>query len=116
MYATPTDIGLNLGRPLSDDERAQAELWIDWTEATIARRKPLHELDPMTVSMVVTEAVTRRLRMPDPVSQMSVTVDDSTVSRSFQRATGLIEILPEWWAALGLAASSGAFTVTPYSE
>lgn len=115
MYATTAQIATNLGRPLSPDEEAQALLWIEWTEATIAKRKPLIELDVATLSMVIVEAVTRRLRMPDAVSQMSVTVDDATVSRSFQRSSGLIDILPEWWSALGLAASTGgAFTVTPY--
>lgn len=117
MYAIPADVATNLGRELTTSETLQAELWIGWAEATIAKRKPINELDAATVQMVVTEAVSRRLRSPEAVSQMSVTVDDATVSRSFQRSTGLIEILPEWWAALGLGAEAGgAFTVTPYSE
>lgn len=120
-YATPDDVSVNLGRPLSDAEVAQAVQWIGWAEATIARGptgqagRDLTELDPQAVQMVLVEAVTRRLRMPDAVTQQTVSVDDASITRQFQRSSGLIDILPEWWEALGWAPSeSGAFSVLTY--
>ena len=114
MYATASDVATNLGRSLSTAEAAQAAQWIGWAESTIQRRLgDLAQLDPDTLNMVVVEAVSRRLRMPEPVTQVSVSVDDGNVNKTYQKATGLIDILPEWWAALGWV-ESGAFTVTPY--
>ena len=113
-YATPLDVAVNIGRELTAAETAQVAQWIEWTEATIARRMgSLAELDVATLQMVIVEAITRRLRMPEPVTQVSVSVDDANVNKTYSKATGLIDILPEWWAALGLV-ESGAFSVTPY--
>ena len=114
MFAQPSDVAVNIGRPLSAAETAQVALWIEWTEATIARRMgSLAELDVVTLQMVIVEAVTARLRSPEPVTQVDVQVDDASISKRFQRSSGLIEILPEWWEALGWV-DSGAFTVTPF--
>lgn len=116
MYAGPADVATNLGRTLSAAESAQVEKWIAWAEATIAARMgSLVNLDSGALNMVIVEAVTMRLRMPEPVVQSTYSVDDASVSRTYQRSTGLIEILPEWWAALGWV-ESGAFTVTPYGQ
>lgn len=114
MYATASDVATNLGRSLTQAEEAQAAQWVGWAESTIQRRLgDLGSLDPDTLNMVIVEAVSRRLRMPEPVTQVSVSVDDANVNKTYQKATGLIDILPEWWAALGWA-ESGAFSVTPY--
>ena len=114
MYATASDVATSLGRSLSTAEEAQVAQWIGWAESTIQRRLgDLAQLDPDTLNMVIVEAVSRRLRMPEPVTQVSVSVDDANVNKTYSKATGLIDILPEWWAALGWV-ESGAFTVTPY--
>ena len=114
MYATASDVATNLGRSLSTAEAAQVAQWIGWAESTIQRRLGnLAQLDADTLNMVIVEAVSRRLRMPEPVTQVSVSVDDANVNKTYSKATGLIDILPEWWAALGWV-ESGAFSVTPY--
>ena len=114
MYATASDVATNLGRSLSTAEAAQAAQWIGWAESTIQRRLgDLTQLDPDTLNMVIVEAVTRRLRMPEPATQVSVSVDDANINKTYSKATGLIDILPEWWTALGWV-ESGAFSVTPY--
>ena len=114
MYAIASDVATNLGRSLTQAEEAQAAQWIGWAESTIQRRLgDLAQLDPDTLYRVIVEAVSRRLRMPEPVTQVSVSVDDANVNKTYQKATGLIDILPEWWAALGWV-ESGAFSVTPY--
>lgn len=115
MFASADEVAANLGRSLTTAEYKQVEVWIGWAESTIkARLGNLLLLDADMLNMVVTEAVSRRMRMPEPVSQVSVTVDDGTVSKTYQRATGLIEILPEWWEALGWSGSSEGFSITPY--
>ena len=115
MYATTAEVATNIGRPLSAAETEQTILWIGWAERTIAARMgELESLNFDTLNMVIVEAVTARLRSPEPVTQVDIQVDDANVSKRFQRSSGLIEILPEWWAALGWSGSAGAFTVTPY--
>ncbi len=114
MYATPNEVATNIGRPLSSAESLQVAQWITWAESTIQRRLgDLGALDPDTLNMVVIEAVTRRLRMPEPVSQVSTSVDDGNVNKTYQKATGLIDILPEWWAALGWADAPSMVTFRP---
>lgn len=114
-FASAADVAANIGRILTDSETAQAELWIGWAETTIeGRLGNLADLDPNILNMVVTEAVTARLRSPEPVTQVDVQVDDASVSKRYAKSSGLIEILPEWWAALGWVGLSGAFSVTPY--
>ena len=117
-FATPEMVSGNLGRPLSAAEQNQAELWIGWAEKAIeSRMGALHNLDRTTLEMVVTEAVTARLRSPEPVTQVDIQVDDASVSQRYQRSSGLIEILPEWWAALGwVDTAGGAFTIAPSYE
>ena len=111
---TAAEVAANLGRPLIEAETAQVGLWIGWAEATIERRLgDLTTLDQPTLRMVVTEAVTRRVRMPEPLTQISTSVDDASVAKTYQRSSGLIDILPEWWEALGWV-DSGAFSVIPY--
>ena len=115
MYATAAEVATNIGRPLSVAETEQATLWIGWAERTIAARMgDLTLLDFETLNMVIVEAVTARLRSPEPLTQVDIQVDDASVSKRYQRSSGLIEILPEWWVALGWPGVSGAFTVTPY--
>lgn len=121
-YVLWLDVERNLGRSLSSAEQGQAELWIDWAEATIRRRMgDLDALDEATLAMVVVEAVTARMRSPEAVTQVDVQIEgEGSVSRRYQRSSGLIDILPEWWAALGWLGGAGsevgAFTVTPYGE
>ena len=119
MYASASDVATNVGRPLSAPEAAQVDQWIKWAQATIRRRLgELAELDPNALNMVIVEAVTRRLKMPEPVTQVSVSVDDANVNKTYQKSTGLIEILPEEWAALGWVDSTprAAFAVRPHYE
>ena len=114
MYATASDVATTLGRSLSTAEAAQAAQWIGWAESTIQRRLgDLAQLDPDTLNMVIVEAVSRRLRMPEPVTQVSVSVDDGNVNKTYQKATGLIDIQPEWWAALGWVDAPSMVTFRP---
>lgn len=114
-YVTAGHVEDNIGRPLSAAENVQAATWIGWAEATIAARMgSLDRLNADILDMVIIEAVTARLRSPEAVTQVDVTVDDGSISKRYARSSGLIEILPEQWEALGWSGSAGAFSITPY--
>ena len=116
MTITARDVEINLGRLLSPSENQQVGQWIAWAEATIAARMGnLDALDQDALGMVITEAVTARVRNPEPVSQSTISVDDGSVSKTYRRSSGLIEILPEWWTALGWVEPATAFSTRPRS-
>lgn len=114
MAVTVGNVQTTLGRSLSTAEQAQAELWIDQARTIIGARLTLDDLDQGILDMVVTEAVANRVKRPDSAKQVSVSVDDGQVSRSYESGTGQIEILPEWWDLLAPAAASNAFSIRPY--
>ena len=115
MYAAPSDVGTHLGRPLSDAETEQFLLWIGWLEADIARRLP----DPLTIDVttaqrVVVQSIAAYIDNPSAASQVSIAVDDASVTKRYSRSSGRVEILPELWGDLGWTGDTGAFSVTPY--
>lgn len=112
---TYTTVETTLGRSLSDAEQAQAGLWISQALTIISSRLgDTTLLDQDVLAMVVTEAVANRIKRPDSATQISVSVDDGQVSRTYESSTGGIEILPEWWELLSPASAGAAFSVTPY--
>lgn len=121
MSVTADDVAETLGRPVpatGSTESKQWSLWIGDAERLIARRfrpLPLTALDQDDLDYVIREAVALRVRNPDPVSSTTVSVDDGSVTRRYERASGQIAILPEWWDLLTPApgADAGAFTIHP---
>ena len=113
----PFDVGDNLGRTLTSAETVQAEKWIASTLTLIATRLgDTTLLDQDVLDLVVLEAVSLRMKNPDGVTQREVAVDDGRVSTRWEKATGQINILPEWWELLTPVRESGAFTVRPSYE
>ena len=113
----PFDVGDNLGRTLTYAETVQAEKWIASTLTIIATRLgDTTLLDQDVLDLVVLEAVSLRMKNPDGVTQREVAVDDGRVSTRWEKATGQINILPEWWELLTPVRESGAFTVRPSYE
>ena len=61
---------------------------------------------------VIREAVVAQVKKPDDSTQVAVSVDDGSISKSFRSGSGRVTILGEWWELLGLAATKGkAFMV-----
>lgn len=105
MAVTPDQIAVELGRTVpsaTDPEFAQWELWIADALFQIAKRPGLvfAELDPETVDYVVRKAVVRHVRRPDEATQVTVAVDDGSMSRTYRSARGDVDIADEWWAML----------------
>ena len=114
---TWTQVQTNLGRTLTPAQQQQAVLWITQTQALIqARLGDLALLDQAILDMVVTEAVTLRLKNPDGVRRRSVAVDDGRVETEVTEASGQLVILDDWWALLTPRSQGGAFSVAPAYE
>ena len=116
---TPADIATALGRPIPDGGSTsfnQWQMWID--DATLliddrATRLEVTDIDAAKLDYVVREAVVAQVRRPDDATQVTVSVDDGSTSRTYQRGTGRVTIIDDWWALLGLsgAARGRAFEV-----
>jgi hypothetical protein len=119
---TPDDIAVALGRtaPAVDSaEYAQWSMWITDAEMLIETRRVTVDstlaLDESKVDYVVREAVVAQVRRPDDATQVSTSVDDTSVQRTYKSSRGRVSIIDEWWTLLGLtAARTGAFSFRPY--
>lgn len=118
MAVIPSDIAVELGRTAPDAdsaEYAQWELWIgDALLLISARLGVLADLDQGHLDYVVRQAVAAHVRRPDDATQVAVSVDDGSVSRTYRSSRGRIEILDEWWALLSPTdTTTRAFSVRP---
>lgn len=119
MSVTPSMIAVALGvaAPETDSiTEKQWKLWIEDAEMLIETRAgtlnvPLAEIDAAKFDYVVREAVVAHVRRPDDATQVTVSVDDGSTSRSYRSGKGRVTILDEWWLLLGLTEPSGAFSV-----
>lgn len=119
MTVTPATIAVALGRaaPEADSVTEQQwQMWIDDALMLIDLRKTQLEvtdpLDPVSLDYVVREAVTAHIRRPDNATQVTVSVDDGSTSRTYRSGRGRVEIIDEWWALLALTPpTGGAFAV-----
>lgn len=120
MTVTPAMIAVKLGRAAPEPGSIQEQQWqmdIDDAYMLIENRAEELGVDMATISemkldYVVREAVSAYIKRPDDATQVSITVDDGTTSRSYQSGKGRIAILDEWWRMLGLVETeSGAFAI-----
>lgn len=121
MTVTPTDIAVELGRTVPDpasNEYAQWELWIADARMLIAARLgDLADLDQERLDYVVRNAVAAHVRRPDDATQVAVSVDDGSTSRTYRSGKGRVVILDEWWSLLAPSDSSmRAFSIRPSSS
>ena len=114
MAVDPDMIAVALGRAstLTNDEAQQWSMWIDDARLLIeARLGGLDELDQAKLDYVVREAVIAHIRHPDDATQVSVTLDDGSTSRTYRSARGRVSILDEWWDLLSPEESLSVFTI-----
>lgn len=121
MAVTPADVAVTLGRPTpaaDSPEFAQWELWISYATRAIERRaERLHltlaDLNADDLREVVTEAVALKIKHPDAVRRLDVSVDDARVGKEFSSSSGQVTILPEWWERLFPALDRTAWSTRP---
>lgn len=117
MAVTPSMIAVALGvtAPVSDSPTdLQWEMWIADAVMLIETRRLLLEaeaIDAALLDYVVREAVVAQVKKPDDATQVTVSVDDGSTSKSYRSGKGRVTILDEWWTLLGLTEPSGAFAL-----
>jgi hypothetical protein len=119
VTVTPATIAVALGRTAPEADSVtwqQWEMWIDDALMLIDARKAelqvTAELNNAALDYVVREAVTAHVRRPDNATQVTVSVDDGSTSKTYRSGRGRVEIIDEWWALLGLTPpTGGAFSV-----
>lgn len=122
MTVTTDMIAIALGRP---DQPTTAELlqWSMWIEDALmlidARKVALGvttALDAARLDYVVREAVVVHARRPDDATQVTISVEDASTSKTYRSGRGRVEIIDEWWTLLGLTSpSGGAFSVDVFN-
>lgn len=92
----------------------QWQMWIADAELLIETRRALLNVDPLSnakLDYVVREAVVAHVKKPDDATQVTVSVDDGSSTRSYRSGKGRVTIIDEWWTFLGLTEPSGAFAI-----
>jgi len=117
MSVTPANIAVALGVAAPEPDSItdkQWKMWISDAEMLIENRvDQLGVLDPdaAKVDYVVREAVVAHVKRPDDATQVTLTIDDGSTSKTYKSGKGRITILDEWWALLGLTEPDGAFAL-----
>lgn len=106
------DIAVALGRAsVSALEDEQWSMWITDARMLIeARLGDLEDLELAKLDYVTREAVLAHIRHPDDATQVSISIDDGTSSRTYKSGRGRVSILDEWWSLLA-PADAVAFTI-----
>lgn len=114
MSVTPDTIAVALGQTAPEPESVQWrqwELWITDAEMLIETRRltlePAPTVDELKRDYVVREAVVAQVKKPDDATQVTISVDDASSSRTYQSGKGRVTILDEWWTLLGLVQPNG---------
>lgn len=118
MPVTPAMIAVKLGVTAPEPGSVQEQQWqmdIDDALMLIEDRAEQLDVEISTISekkldYVIREAVVAHIKKPDDATQVSITVDDATTSKSYRSGKGRVSILDEWWTMLGLVEpDEGAF-------
>jgi len=113
-------IAVKLGVTAPEPDSIQEKQWqMDIDDAMMLIENRAEELDvdiatisEMKLDYVVREAVAAYIKRPDDATQVSITVDDGTTSKSYRSGKGRVVILDEWWSMLGLVEpDEGAFAI-----
>lgn len=90
---------------------AQWQMWIDDALMLISDRvdsiTPTPTIPQAKLDYVIRSAVVAMVHRPDDATQVTVSIDDGSTSKTYSRGTGQITIRDEWWKMLGLVASQG---------
>lgn len=123
---TPATIAVALGQaaPASGSFTEQRyAMWIADALMLVQLRYDSLDDDALVVNQdlldyVVREAVVAHAQRPDDSTQVSTSVDDASVSKTYRTGKGRVTILDEWWTMLGLGTASGsaAFSFQPYGS
>jgi hypothetical protein len=118
MSVTPSMLAVALGIAAPEFGSIKEQQWNMWVQDAYmlieARQIALGHTDPIDeakLDYVVRQAVVSHIKKPDDATQVTVSVDDASTSKSYQSGKGRVTILDEWWLLLGLVENGGAFSV-----
>jgi len=118
MPVTTDMIAVALGQaaPISGSiTDLQWALWISDAEMLIDTRQAQLGIedapDEAKVDYVVREAVVAHIKKPDDATQVTISVDDASTSKSYRSGKGRVTILDEWWLLLGFVSKDSAFSI-----
>ena len=121
MTVTPALIAVELGVAAPDSGSVlelQWQSWIDQALYLIGKRLDIATLNPEDVDYVVLQSAAAHARHPGGETQVSVSVDDGSVSKTYRSGAGRVSILPELWGLLDpdMANESGVGSTLLYGE
>lgn len=117
MAVTPDKIAVALGEAAPDPtsiKAAQWQLWIDDAAMLIETRRAqlgAAEPDEAKLDYVIREAVVAQVKRPDDATQVTVSLDDASSSKTYRSGKGRVSVIDEWWSLLGLTDSNGAYSL-----
>lgn len=118
MSVTPSMLAVALGQAAPEPGSVleqQWEMWIEDASMLIEDRQmkvaPDVVIDEAKLDYVVRTAVVEHIKKPDDATQVVISVDDASTSKSYKSGKGRVTIIDEWWALLGLVEKSGAYSV-----
>jgi hypothetical protein len=118
MAVTPAMLAVALGQaapePGSITEQ-QWTMWVDDAYMLIEDRQvevgKTDQIDEAKLDYVVRQSVVSHIKKPDDATQVTVSVDDASTSRTYQSGKGRVSV-SDWWAFLGLTGEQGgAFSI-----
>ena len=109
----PATIATALGQATPTGPTAgQWQMWIDdalmLIQARVDSITPTPTVDQARLDYVIREAVVAQVRRPDDSTQVTVSVDDGSVSKTYRSGAGRVSILDDWWNLLGLGGATSA--------
>lgn len=118
MSVTPSMLAVALGVAAPEFGSITEQQWNMWVQdAYMLIEERQLELDrPELISeakldYVVRQAVVAHIKKPDDATQVTVSIDDGSTSKTFKSGKGRVS-LDDWWAFLGLVETqTGAYSV-----
>lgn len=118
MSVTPSMLAVALGIAAPEFGSIKEQQWNMWVDDAYmlieARRVEIGHTDPIDeakLDYVVRQAVVAHIKKPDDATQVTVSVDDASTSKTYQSGKGRVSV-DDWWAFLGLLdEQGGAFSV-----
>ncbi|TAJ46354.1 MAG: hypothetical protein EPO52_17630 [Herbiconiux sp.] len=119
MSVTPNMIAVALGVTAPESNSVTEQQWKMWVNDALllidSRRVklglPADAIPTAKLDYVVREAVVAHVKKPDDATQVTISIDDGSSSRTYQSGKGRVTIIDEWWTLLGLTEPDGAFSL-----
>lgn len=118
MSVTPAMLAVALGQAAPEPGSITEQQWTMWVDDAYMliedRQVEVGKSDPIgeaKLDYVVRQAVVAHIKKPDDATQVTVSIDDASTSRTYQSGKGRVSV-SDWWAFLGLAdVQGGAFSI-----